>query len=91
MAVRHFSERGGDWGYFLNADNTLRTTDVYVVGYSWGSQAWAMMSGREMVLPEDVQAVAPSVMAHRLEAGGGEGQLAGRSLVRQLLGSVPVP
>jgi hypothetical protein len=34
----------GDWGYFLNADNTLRTTDVYVVGYSWGSQAWAMIS-----------------------------------------------
>jgi hypothetical protein len=34
----------GDWGYFLNADNTLRTTDVYVVGYSWGSQAWSMMS-----------------------------------------------
>jgi hypothetical protein len=34
----------GDWGYFLNADGTLRTTDVYVVGYSWGAQAWAMIS-----------------------------------------------
>ena len=55
------------------------------------SQAWAMMSGREMVLPEDVQAVAPSVMSHRLETSGAEGQLAGRALARHLLGSVPVP
>jgi hypothetical protein len=35
---------GSDWGYFLNADGTLRTSDVYVIGYSWGAQAWAMMS-----------------------------------------------
>ena len=34
----------GDWGYFLNADGTLRTSDVWVVGYSWGSQSWAMIS-----------------------------------------------
>jgi hypothetical protein len=38
------NDPGGDWGFFLNADGTLRTTDVYVVGYSWGSQSWAMMS-----------------------------------------------
>jgi hypothetical protein len=36
--------QAGDWGYFLNADGTLRTTDVWVVGYSWGSQSWAMIS-----------------------------------------------
>jgi hypothetical protein len=35
---------GGDWAWFLNADGSLRTTDVYVVGYSWGSQSWAMIS-----------------------------------------------
>jgi len=38
------NDPGGDWGYFLNADGTLRTTDIYVVGYSWGAQAWAMIS-----------------------------------------------
>jgi hypothetical protein len=38
------NDPGGDWGYFLNADGTLRTTDVYVVGYSWGAQAWSMIS-----------------------------------------------
>ena len=30
------------------------------------SQAWAMMAGRHQVLPEDVQAIAPSVVGHRL-------------------------
>jgi hypothetical protein len=35
---------GGDWAWFLNPDGSLRTTDVYVVGYSWGSQSWAMIS-----------------------------------------------
>ena len=54
------------------------------------AQAWAMMSGREMVLPEDVQAVAPSVMAHRLEIGGEDGQLGGRALVGHLLSTVSV-
>ena len=45
-AIQHGDQTdpGADWGFFLNADGTLRTTDVYVVGYSWGSQAWAMMS-----------------------------------------------
>ena len=30
------------------------------------SQAWALMQGRDMVLPEDIQAVGIAVMAHRL-------------------------
>jgi len=31
-----------------------------------GAQAWALMSGRKQVLPEDVQAVLPAVVGHRL-------------------------
>ncbi len=54
------------------------------------AQASALMQGRDMVLPEDVQAVAISVMAHRLEAGAAAGQLAGRELVRHLLHTIPV-
>jgi hypothetical protein len=38
------NDPGGDWGFFLNADGTLRTTDVYVAGYSWGAETWAMIS-----------------------------------------------
>jgi hypothetical protein len=45
-AINHAltADPGGDWGYFLNSDGTLRTSDVWVVGYSWGSQTWAMIS-----------------------------------------------
>ncbi|NNC63596.1 MAG: AAA family ATPase, partial [Gammaproteobacteria bacterium] len=35
------------------------------------AQAWAMMSGHDGVYPEDVQAVLPSVTAHRLEPAQG--------------------
>jgi hypothetical protein len=35
---------GAGWTYFLNPDGTLRTTDVIPVGYSWGSQTWAMIA-----------------------------------------------
>ncbi len=39
------TDPGGDWGYFLDSTGTgLRTCDVWVVGYSWGSQTWAMIS-----------------------------------------------
>ena len=31
------------------------------------ARAWALMEGRDMVIPEDVQATAPHVMAHRLD------------------------
>ncbi len=33
------------------------------------ARAWALMHGRAMVLPEDIQAVAPAVMGHRLDGG----------------------
>ena len=60
------------------------------LGLLHAAQASALMQGREMVLPEDVQAVAVPVMAHRLEAGTAPGQLAGRELTRHLLQTVPV-
>jgi MoxR-like ATPase len=48
------------------------------------------MQGRDMVLPEDLQAVGVAVMAHRLgedlEASGESG----RALARSLLKTVPV-
>ena len=35
---------GGDWAYFLNADDTVRWSDVYLVGYSYGSQTLAVVA-----------------------------------------------
>ena len=54
------------------------------------AQAWALMEGREMVLPEDVQAVGLAVMAHRL-GGRLESVESGRALAQSLLREVAVP
>jgi MoxR-like ATPase len=55
------------------------------------SQAWALMNGRDMVLPEDIQAIGIAVMGHRL--GNDIEQLgqSGRTFADNLLHSVPVP
>jgi MoxR-like ATPase len=52
------------------------------------AQAWALMAGRTLVLPEDVQAVAPSVMGHRLRYLGEDGN--GLAAVERLIREVPV-
>jgi MoxR-like ATPase len=56
------------------------------------TRAWAMLDGRDAVLPEDVQAVLPAVAAHRLDSrGNGSGRSGGRDVVQELLRAVPVP
>jgi MoxR-like ATPase len=53
-------------------------------------QAWAYIAGREMVMPEDVQAVAPSVMAHRLGSSGSGAEHSGLALTEQIVRAVSV-
>ena len=63
------------------------------------SQSWAMLAGRKLVLPEDVQAVASSVVGHRLRAvaanpGTGIGSIGSGKILdasQDLIGSVPIP
>ncbi|MBB5322453.1 AAA family ATPase [Marinobacter oulmenensis] len=57
------------------------------LGLLRAARAWALMAGRNHVLPDDVQAVFPAVAEHRLEQGE-----AGKSRerVRQLLTTVSV-
>lgn len=55
------------------------------------SQAWALMQGREMVLPEDLQAVGVAVMAHRLGQDLEMTGESGRALAQSLLKEVAVP
>ncbi len=52
------------------------------------AKAWALMGGRKMVIPEDVQATAPTVIAHRLDHCV-EG-VTGVELAREILGSTAV-
>ena len=54
------------------------------------SQAWALMQGRDMVLPEDIQAVGVAVMAHRLGHDVESSGESGRALAENLLRAVGV-
>ena len=52
------------------------------------AQAWALLDGRRAVIPEDVQAVCPAVVGHRLRA---EGQAADSDPGERLVAAVPIP
>jgi MoxR-like ATPase len=57
------------------------------------AQAWAAIQGREFVLPDDVKAMAPHVLTHRLMISP-QAQLRGRQpeeLVAAIVDTVPVP
>ena len=54
------------------------------------ARAWAFIDGRAMVLPEDVQAVFPSVAAHRLHLTHSEGH-AGAEDISALIRATPLP
>ena len=49
------------------------------------------MAGRDMVVPEDVQEVAVSVMGHRLRGMVNDGSPDGRALAEQVIRTVAVP
>jgi MoxR-like ATPase len=53
------------------------------------ARAWALLEGREAVIPEDVQAVLPGVAAHRLRPAHDEARRI--DVGAQLLAAVPVP
>ncbi len=55
------------------------------------ARAWALLEGRDMVLPEDVQTVAVSVIAHRLPPGPEALASDSLELARRLIESVPIP
>jgi hypothetical protein len=46
LALAHAQDQdpGADWAYYLNADGSVRWSDVVLVGYSFGSQTIAMVS-----------------------------------------------
>ena len=54
------------------------------------AQAWAYLAGRGSVLPEDVQAVLPPVIAHRLERRDAEAPYADAELAAQIIRAVPL-
>lgn len=55
------------------------------------AQAWALIEGRDAVLPEDVQAVLPAVAGHRLHGSGEFSGETGPALIAHLRAAVPIP
>lgn len=84
--------------YLQNLIEATRTSGEFAEGLSpraglaWlaAARAWALLEARDMVLPEDMQAVAVSVIAHRLAPAKqvSEGR---EALVQRLIKSVPIP
>ena len=54
-------------------------------------QAWAHLAGRTAVLPDDIQAVLPAVVAHRLERRDPAGATPAVSVAEELIQAVAVP
>ena len=63
------------------------------LGLLLAARAYAVISGRDYVTPEDVKAVAEPVLAHRIVVKPEMwlSQVSGRSVVAAVLSSVPVP
>jgi MoxR-like ATPase len=60
------------------------------LGLLRGAQAWALLDGRDHVLPEDVQAVLPGVAGHRILPAPEHGEAARAELLAALV-AVPIP
>ena len=77
-------------------EHTRRSPD-YVAGLSpraalalvHSARAWALLEGRDKVIPEDVQAVLPGVAAHRLRPAHDAARRV--DVGAQLLAAVPIP
>ncbi len=76
-----------------------RRSPEYVTGLSpraalallQAARAWAYMEGRKHVVPEDIQAVLPGVVGHRLLRPGEIRSAAGSELAGELVKQVPIP
>jgi MoxR-like ATPase len=79
-------------------NHTRRTAD-YVNGLSpraalallHAARAWALMAGRAHVVPEDVQAVLPAVVGHRLVPAGEITHANGADIAGHLIKQVAIP
>ncbi|WP_448681918.1 AAA family ATPase [Pseudomonas nicosulfuronedens] len=83
--------------YVLRLVEATRTQPAFALGLSprgslallAAARAWALLAGRDYVIPEDVQAVLPSVAGHRLRDQADPAGHGGGALVQWLQREVP--
>jgi MoxR-like ATPase len=84
--------------YLLRIVDATRTQPQFAWGLSpraslallAAAKAWAFLAGRDYVIPEDIQAVLPAVVGHRLREVADPSGHGGGALVQWLLREVPV-
>lgn len=79
QALLQYTRRPGAFAYGLSPRAGLALMQA--------ARAWSMLDGRDYVLPEDVQAVFPSIAGHRLESR----ELTGDAAARLILDAVAIP
>jgi len=77
-----FSRQSSDFSFGLSPRGALALKRA--------AQAWAMMEGRDYVVPEDLQAVLPAVAEHRLRGSFDHSGHRGTALARRLGDAVDV-
>jgi MoxR-like ATPase len=61
------------------------------LGLLRSARGWALLQGRDYVIPEDVQTVLPACVPHRLITGEDNGPAGHTEIAEQILEGVPVP
>lgn len=101
-AARHITVSDALKDYIIALTEATRTSDSVRLGVSTrgalqlmrASQVWAGMDGRDFVIPDDVKAVAPAVLAHRIiprsQSTIRVGDT-GENIISLLLDTVPAP
>ena len=86
-------------GYMMDIVEKTRTESRFVTGVSTrgaialykASQAKAALEGRDYVIPEDVLAVAPYVLSHRIISKGAESFEDAKLYLNRMIETIPVP
>ncbi|AKH69952.1 MoxR-like ATPase [Spongiibacter sp. IMCC21906] len=76
-----FTREDGQYAYGLSSRAAMSLLQC--------ARAWALVSGRDYVLPDDIQQLLEPVVAHRVKPSA-EGQSGAIDLVQRLLSKVPV-
>lgn len=85
--------------YMVDVVSATRKGDQIIMGVSprgslnllRAAKAYAWLSGRDFVTPDDVKALAVPVLAHRIVLGFGSGSDSSKDIVEKILATVPVP
>ena len=82
QAIVDFTRRSTDYAFGLSPRGGLALLH--------SSKAWALMEGRDHVLPEDIQAVLPHVATHRLRLTKDANESSVHAITEKLM-AIPIP